>query len=217
MADVLVSDHNFVKVALADPLKRIVRDVYAFTDDQLWGPSETRNIPDERYPRPCRSCHGHGHYSADHVGLDEKCPDCNGTRITCLPPREALQRLGSEWGRECYPDTWAALGVRTANQILTGAYNYTQKEGLLCQPSSFVGVVIPDVRFRNEIKMIKEAGGKVIRVLRDGAGLEGVYGRHQSESEQRGIPDSEFDSVVQNNQTLDHLREATTKAVSTLI
>ena len=51
VADILVRDYGFVKVACADPLKRTCRDVYRFTDEQLWGPSKKRNAPDMRYPR----------------------------------------------------------------------------------------------------------------------------------------------------------------------
>ena len=32
-------------------MKRIARDVFGFSDEQLYGPSEMRNAPDERYPR----------------------------------------------------------------------------------------------------------------------------------------------------------------------
>ena len=49
VARMLVEDHGFTEVALADPLKRICRDVFAFTDEQLWGPSSKRNEPDARF------------------------------------------------------------------------------------------------------------------------------------------------------------------------
>lgn len=51
LADLLRDNDKFVKIALADPLKRIARDVYDFTDEQLWGPSANRNEPDKRYPQ----------------------------------------------------------------------------------------------------------------------------------------------------------------------
>lgn len=179
-ADMLVSDHNFVKVSLADPLKRIARDVYAFTDEQLWGPSQFRNAEDKRYPRPDGSC---------------------------LAPREALQKLGTEWGRSCYPNTWVDLCIRTAQDLLSGLSEYTQKRGLEftgAEPPA--GVVVPDVRFKNEMAAIKNAGGMVIRVVRPGAGLGGAAGLHPSEVEQASIPDSEFDLVIQNAGSLEDLR-----------
>jgi hypothetical protein len=33
------------------------------------------------------------------------------------------------------------------------------------------GVVIPDVRFPNEVEAIEKAGGRVVRIVRPGAGL----------------------------------------------
>jgi hypothetical protein len=66
--------------------------------------------------------------------------------------------------------------------------------------------VLPDVRFSNEIAGIRRAGGKVIRVIREGAGLTGVAGLHASEAEQASIPDSALDAVLDNNGTLEELR-----------
>lgn len=51
-ADILVRDHGFVKVSLADPMKRICADVFDWDEERLWGPSEKRNEPDVRYRRP---------------------------------------------------------------------------------------------------------------------------------------------------------------------
>ena len=38
-----------VSIAQADPMKRFAKDVFGFTEHQLWGPSEARNGVDERY------------------------------------------------------------------------------------------------------------------------------------------------------------------------
>lgn len=226
VADLFVQKHGFVKVALADPLKRICRDVYAFTDDQLWGPSESRNAPDKRYPR------GTGVAVAD--------PDENGIRgaqfqPVYLTPRLALQLLGTEWGRVCYDNTWVDLAIRTAQSLLKKdyvanerIYRYTMRRGLfLDEGRSFVphgdevssavmgvdlrnhlpaGVVISDVRFHNEVAAIKKAGGKLVRVIRPGAGLASDAGQHVSETQQKEIPDTAFDFVIDNNSSL-HMLE----------
>ena len=42
-------------------------------------------------------------------------------------------------------------------------------------------VVVPDVRFDNEVNEIRAFGGVIIRVIR-GTGLEGVAGQHKSEA-----------------------------------
>jgi hypothetical protein len=193
VANMLIEESGFTKVSLADPLKRIARDVYAFTDEQLWGPSEFRNGPDKRYPRE------DGSY---------------------LSPREALQKLGTEWGRECYRNTWVDLCIRTAQTLLEPAsiWDYNQKDGLHSRgfEVGIKGVAVPDVRFRNELAAIHGAGGKVIRVSRPGAGLGGLGGMHPSETEQASISDQEFDFVVQNTGTLEDLRIEVRRCLSLL-
>lgn len=160
---------GWIRLSLADPIKRTAQQWWGFSDQQLWGPSEERNRPDPRYPRP------------------------DGT---FLSPRFALQTLGTEGGRTCYPNTWVDLAIRTANAILSGAV-YHPHVGL--GPSSGrrpVGVVIPDVRFANELDAIQAAGGQVFRLLRPGAdGHVGIPG-HASEAEQDGLPDIRFDRIV---------------------
>lgn len=221
LADQRRTDYGFVRIALADPLKRIARDVYAFTDEQLWGPSQFRNTPDKRYPRPCSACSGDGDQVVDTTMGNPAllpCFICHGERVTYLAPREALQKLGTEWGRECYPNTWVDLTIRTATRLLDEPYaRYDHKKGVYmvaCDHQSAMnsrtkGVAISDVRFRNEMQAIKGAGGKLVRIVRPGAGLDGSGALHRSETEQASIPDSEFDFVIQNTGTLDELREAT--------
>jgi hypothetical protein len=183
VADIL-TDLRFVTISLADPIKRLVRDLYAFTDEQLWGPSACRNEPDKRYPR------------------------ADGTFLT---PREALQRFGTEAGRACYDNTWVDRCLLNAQLVLSGQFAYAQALGVHDYRGpgrpEVRGVAIPDVRFMNEIAAIHAAGGVVIRIVRPGAGLEGAAGAHGSETEQASIPDSEFDYVLDNSATLEQLRE----------
>jgi hypothetical protein len=162
VADVLVREHGFVKVSFADPLKRICREVFDFSDEQLWGSSEKRNVPDRRYQRV--------------PGY--------------LTPRYALQRLGTEWGRDCYEEVWVDYALRVAAKLLGPAmadgrrYRYHPTLGLVVRgdmdplPS---GVVIPDVRFPNEVVAIREtARGRIWKTTR-GAGLAEGAGAHESE------------------------------------
>jgi hypothetical protein len=191
-ADYLVKQYCCVKIALADPLKRIVKDVFSFTDEQLWGPSEMRNEPDERYPR----------WVADVAG--EKVQQY-------LTPRYALQQLGTEWGRDCYNDVWIDYALRMANEVLTNQRSYGAKGGLghgesggnyVYTDTKFKGVVISDCRFMNEFAAIRKDGGKVWRIKRPEEGLEGDAGLHVSETEQDGVPDSYFDAVLYNDSTI---------------
>jgi hypothetical protein len=232
-ADYLVKHKAFVKVALADPLKRICKDVFQFTDEQLWGASDRRNVPDKRYPLTP----GYGHrqtWDTNRRILEsyerENHPDTamfrryteDMERGGWLTPRHALQQLGTEWGRGCYDLVWVEYAMRIAKDLLDhskGPRDYTPQRGLyvpglwgathpVCK-----GVVISDVRFKNEVEGLRAAGAKVIRILRPKAGLAGAAGRHRSEQEQLEIPDSAFDSVIHNSSTLDELYSEVVKAV----
>lgn len=191
-ADYLVKDHGFVRVALADKLKRVCREVFDFSEDQLWGPSSSRNQEDKRYPR------GSGF----------------------LTPRYALQTLGTEWARDCYQDIWTEDALRTAKILLNDtAFHYNVQHGLqqcLCNRRPG-GVVIPDVRFKNEMSRIREAGGYLIRMKR-GSGLSAELGAaHQSEAEQLELPDGYFSAVIHNEDlTLDQLRIEVSKVLRSL-
>lgn len=73
----------------------------------------------------------------------------NGEPLTA---RYALQTLGTEWGRNCDPDVWAKAGVATAKD--------------LAEDSGIYPVVITDLRFVNEARLVREAGGQVWRISR---------------------------------------------------
>lgn len=48
-ADHLVDHYGFVKVAFADVIKRICKEVFGFSAESLWGVSSMRNQIDDRY------------------------------------------------------------------------------------------------------------------------------------------------------------------------
>ncbi len=197
VADLLVREHGFVKVALADPMKRFCKEVLGFTTEQLWGPSEMRNAPDTRLPWP-------------------------GGFNSHLTPRFALQQLGTEWGRACYEDVWIDYAVRVAQKLsVEGGYTYSAKLGLehAWRPGDenwFSPVVIPDVRFRNEFEAIRKAGGYVLKITRPGAGLDGAAGAHVSETESAGWKDEDFDAVIENVWTLAELPDVVRATVGRL-
>lgn len=210
VADHLVKNHGFVKVALADPLKRICREVFNFSEEQLWGPSEKRNEPDKRYPRTT------GIVASEVMKMDgvSDVHIVGGPwgppvyeRTVYLTPRHALQQLGTEWGRACYPNIWVEYALRVAIDILKERRGYSAQGGLMPDGGGDRprGVVIPDVRFRNEVDAIRAAGGKVWRVSREGAGLQGDAAKHQSETDLDTIPRDLFAHHVSNNRTLESL------------
>jgi hypothetical protein len=173
-ADALVHRFGFVRIGLADPIKRAVADWFGWDEKTLWGPSENRNKADPRFDG--------------------------------LSPRRALQFIGTEIGRELYRDVWIEYGLRKAKTLLACAcvYEKTQRELFPCRSRTepVKGVVFTDARFANEVMAVKKAGGKVVRIVRPYAGLEGAAAMHLSEVEQAGIPDEAFDAVITNDGTL---------------
>lgn len=101
-------------------------------------------------------------------------------------PRRMLQTLGTDWGRDLVsPDVWVRLAVATWRRAHDDGYDV---------------VVAPDVRFANEVDLIREWGGEVWLVHRpDVTPVEG----HPSE---RGLPLSMIDRLLVNAGTPDDLR-----------
>ncbi len=234
-AEQLVKEHGFVAVALADPMKRFCMEMFDFTEEQLWGPSEDRNREDRRFPRDV--------FREDIVGVEdamclvalEKAANPGKTytdqelkrmereyRRVHLTPRHALQQLGTEWGRECYKELWVDYCLRVAKLLMTGPYIYHHTHGTLhvdqITPDirrrfelgvgrvvACGGVVIPDLRFHNEAKKIRDAGGQIWRVKRPINTMPGLNPKHGSEVELSGMPDSAFDHVLNNCKDIHHL------------
>lgn len=89
-------------------------------------------------------------------------------------PRELLQTLGTEWGRETiHREIWVRRAMRAAR--------------------GYVDAVITDVRFDNEATAIRNEGGVVWEVRRLGAGIPGG---HSSEA---GVSDKLIDLRIDNN------------------
>ena len=90
-------------------------------------------------------------------------------------PRHAMQTLGTEWGREQLDDSiWVTMALRAAARAAKGA-------------------IITDVRFPNEARAVRAAGGFLIRVER--AELEQTSA-HASEVHIKDIP---VDQILRND------------------
>jgi hypothetical protein len=203
VAEILVREHGFARIALADVMKRFARDVFGFSDEQLWGPSEARNAFDKRFPREHRAERVMGRCACCGADLD-----LEGDQPCFLTPRYALQQLGTEWGRDCFENVWVDYMIRTARELLgreRKTENYWPQRGIVHMDSMWLGpcgVVVSDVRFANEARAVRAAGGKVLSVERAGAGLDGAAGEHESE---RGVSPDLVDATIDNNGSLDDL------------
>jgi hypothetical protein len=105
-----------------------------------------------------------------------------------VTPRRIMQALG-DFGRQWWPDIWV--------YHLLGQTEKWQARGL--------GVVVPDVRFRNEAAALRTLGAKLVLIRRPGAGLAGEPGAHASETELDGWQG--WDYVIGNDGGLEELQE----------
>lgn len=174
------------RVQISGPLKAICRDVFDWTMEHTDG--KLKDVPDERYPRTCATCGGKGKIQ---VYLTYECPTCNGTGITCLAPREAMQQLGGEFAETTFPAIWAVKAARTAATL--------EANGL---------AIVTDCRFIRDIKAVKDVGGVIIQTHRKVGGLTGEAAKHRSETERKS---PEFQAMVDhhiyNHSTLEDLRD----------
>lgn len=110
-------------------------------------------------------------------------------------PRELLQTLGTEWGRDLVsPDLWANIAMARAK---------THEK-----------VVIPDVRFDNEAVAIKQAGGAVWRVVGREYEMHGGTSTHVSEA---GVSASLVDATLRNASDLVALFSVAEAAIRRLL
>lgn len=184
-AAVMTDDFGFKKVAFADELKRTAMRWFGFTPLQLWGPSELRALKSPKFP--------------------------DGPTA-----RQVTQFLGTEVGRKLYEELWVSLLGETCARLAVGmpsssnlSYDYHPVRGLFVREGWWpppAGIVIPDVRFPNEIAAVKDWGGVLIRVERQ-TDRDDEASQHASETEQDLIPNSVFDAVIENNTTIEDYKE----------
>lgn len=96
-------------------------------------------------------------------------------------PRQLMQTLGTEWGRtHAHPDLWLRIARRQIEQTAGP-------------------IVITDVRFDNEARLVRDLGGLVWHITREGAGTAA----HASEA---GITASAADWWIANDGSIEDLQ-----------
>lgn len=101
--------------------------------------------------------------------------------------RKAAQTLGSDWAHSIDPDLWVKL-VRARLDTL--------------KARGIGKVVISDVRFTNEVRMIQGLGGRIIEIQGRATDL-GALSKHVSE---RGVSEKDIDLVIDNSGTFTDLK-----------
>lgn len=199
ISEYLHSNYDFVSMGLMDAGKRVIRELFDFSDEQLWG--DLKNTPDPRYIRKYETCE-------------------EGTAAVATPvwltPRFALQQLGTEFARSCFPDLWIANALKIADQLLEAQNGtdlspviYTQEDGIVNWTGVAIkGVAFHDIRYVNEFSILKSRqDSKIIRVkraLNEYGDLSNHVG-HASEMGLLGLSDDKFDYVINNNGDLEDL------------
>lgn len=175
MASIMTDNYRLDSIALADPMKRILMDVWGFTEQQLWGPSDMRNTPDPRFP------------------LED------GTFLT---PRKSLQALDSL--RVADPDCWLRRCWRDCQDMLDplSGRSYDRTQGMKTAPpprQPLLGLVVTDVRFPREADFLREKGCKLVLVERHIKQLPSFNTRHPSDQGLLGWGHDKFDAVIRSS------------------
>lgn len=138
-----------------------------------------------------KSVFGDHFHEGDRAGI---CPEAG------VSYRYLMQTLGTEWGRNLINQglwvnlvekKWEEVKRQTARPVGDGVRGYWTPKGL----------VLSDVRFDSEAKWIKDRGGWLIEVVRDGAA---GAGDHVSE---QGLKEYKARLCIHNNGTLEQLKE----------
>jgi len=107
--------------------------------------------------------------------------------LVASSPRELLQYIGTEYIRGASPSYWLDI---VAKEMIQG------------------NIIIADVRYLNEARLIMDKGGKIIRITRPTDGV--TEDMHISERENAQI---KADYIVENRSTLDFLSAEARKIV----
>ena len=243
VAQRFVQEHGFVQVALADPLKRLGYLAFDFSEEQLWGPSKHRNAVDSRYseaqmwdtagvrlgtygPRWAMEAGDWQLGSEEAHQAYEKLEDWFEwlkRGHSELSPRIMLQTLGTEWGRDVVDkDVWVKYMLKIAKRLLSHeSFAYNRTVGLTHSEESTTigGVVVSDIRFKNELEIIPEQGGFLMRIVRPETDeqAQGIgIASHRSESDQLEFSDELFNAIIRNDGSLQDLYSAIDVVAETL-
>lgn len=207
----LYGEENVFVTANALPLKMLVKSIFGFSDEQLFGPSEMRNHVDVAYSAASKwgrqwyvplgapylvnsqialSLYTWAKTNVEApddmiVGLANKASDIlfrYSLEAGGLSPRVVLQTVGTEFGRELDRNVWIRQSIGASIKALE-----TDK----------ALAVITDGRFRNEVVAIRRAGAVVLKIN----GTTTVTSQHASETEVNQVPQSLIDYNVLNEKT----------------
>lgn len=100
--------------------------------------------------------------------------------------RVLMQTLGTEWGRNLYPDLW----LNFIEEKIAEKYGEWEKNPYDPDEPFIQRLIVDDIRFKNEANMIRRNGGEVWRLKRSGLHNNDT---HISEV---GVPDELVDKEI---------------------
>lgn len=205
VANYLVNRYSYIKICLADPLKRYVKTVFGLDSNILFGSSEERNRI----------------FKFDKNKVKEKIYELNSNMFDAdkiievwgehLEKEEGsarvfLQLLGTEYGRNKNENMWIDYFLNVAEIVQKNwKYDYSQEKGLVESGRRknlrmYRNIVVSDVRFENEVKKIKEKGEMW---LIERPSLKETM-NHPSEKVET-IKKVLFDYIISNDSSIDEL------------
>jgi hypothetical protein len=114
-----------------------------------------------------------------------------------ISPREFLQYFGTEFGQRGLCEKFPLFKKNTGRELWARALMH-----LIERPNK---AVIADVRFPHEAGVIREHGGKILRVF---GGYPGCPKPDLSHESEYAVDDIEFDYVLVNDETVENLNFA---------
>jgi hypothetical protein len=183
--------------SFAHKLKDLCMDLYGLSRDDLYtAAGKARESKHECLV--CPACRSMDCFEERVDGQSRAiCGDCTmvGERkgfAKKYTNRMILQRVGDSL-RKIDPTVFARYAVKEAN-------------GLLANGATMV--VLTDCRFKSEVQAVLEAGGRVWRVRRnDTSPVDVRVAYHASEIEMDSMTDDVFDAVIDNDGTVEDLRD----------
>lgn len=214
VSGIVSSERLITEIAFADPIKRIVMSAYECSPDLLWTTNDIKDM--ECLP----------FFSNKIPELKEKLTfqlnKVNQTYKLGIPshktnlvvnflcenklnyvPRAIFQNIGTEWGRANSPGCWIKICLEACHLVLSGNFTYFKEAGLYKEKTDHELVVIPDVRFRDEALAVKKAGGVLWKVVRSFESTDS----HTSEKSVNDIPESWFNTIIDNTGSLGDLKK----------
>ena len=193
----LLPEQKVVKLSLAHPLKYFVTALLEIDSKHVWGSDNDKNYPIAAWGK---------------IFKDELLLKYKKDQYDLLTGREALQVIGTDVMRKggCYlrREYWertkkflAKNNVKINNEIWIQLLLRDFKK------SDADVVIVPDVLFFNELDMIKDQGGILVRIYRDTGKSDSIM--HPSELEMESMKDEPFDFIVDDdgNRTMKELKQ----------